>query len=1063
MDKYEYGIKLSSKEFENLICDVLDIRESEDFEVFGEGKDSGIDGRAENKKGKIIVQAKICNYSFNVLLRKLQKEELPKVRKLKPKRYILAVSCPLTPQNKKEIKEIFKDFIIKEKDIITSTELDKYFRNPKYERILDNYSSLWLTRVNKLKEELKKEINKPTINKTIWMLDDLAKIKRYFVPTKKYYDLLNDLDNYQTLLITGDPASGKTTNAKMLIYELLESKRVEEVYWIENTQEIYSLYDKDKKQAFLLDDYWGSTFIFSKRPPKEEQDLLQIIDKFEQEKNHFLILTSREYVLEQMIKNYPELKNKTYENREFFLLKEYTDSEKAQILFKQAYDFNLREDIKLFIKGNIKKLISMPNYTPRIVSDFIKENQNLDAYDFMEKFYLYLDEPYKYFDQIFDKLSLDAKLLCFILAISNPPILLESLKDTFNHICKFYFQIKPSNFKSGMEELENSFTNTRKMNHEVVVDFRNYSIHDYMNDKLEIYIHDYEEALIKGATYFNQLVNLCDDNPLSLTKESLKEITDRLVDEFDKLKFCDYENFDISFDYTPYHKPNEYLMHKLFVLHRLAKYNENIAPIIENRLKEVLNKIDKTNSYKISDFEMIPEMIRCATKIGCHFDKEEVCRIYLTNSHFLSDIFYAKFFPKEYLKYIKECFKALKEIKPINILDRIQYDMDELAYRDLDTEMFIIEDEIKTILDIMNIPYTKEIKELIETYQPDFSNYKPLPNKRSKRTPEEKSLDDIIKDTDKWFFNRRNYSMNKTKFQKLVRESALSKEEKRIVKEGLEGIFMFIHESNEKYINTIFELVQKNHLESLSLDKMPKIVNLLFKNKKELLKKTYYFAYDYLCLEKENFLLEDLLGTYQFTEKELEWLLKRGIVEKVNKWYHIADDTLLLYLVTLYTKNKENITKEVYDKIFNISILNSYMIFFFEEFDQERLNQIYIKPEIEEVFNHIHSLEDFIEKYCEFEFYDNGGCSTDIPEIIDLISFNGFTDGIAKVLKEKNLQNSTQYPNLVKEKEGSKEYHLYPYALIDDDLYNQYDIIYKFLLNTLELIKTTKGKKNIYI
>ena len=366
--------------------------------------------------------------------------------------------------------------------------------------------------------------------------------------------------------------------------------------------------------------------------------------------------------------------------------------------------------------------------------------------------------------------------------------------------------------------------------------------------------------------------------------------------------------------------------------------------------------------------------------------------------------------------------------------------MDELAYRDLDTEMFIIEDEMKTILDIMNIPYTKEIKELIETYQPDFSNYIPLPNKRSKRTPEEKSLDDIIKDTDKWFFNRRNYSMNKTKFQKLVRESALSKEEKRIVKEDLEGIFMFIHEN-----------------------KMPKIVNLLFKNKKELLKKTYYFAYDYLCLEKENFLLEDLLDTYQFTEKELEWLLKRGIVEKVNKWYHIADDTLLLYLVTLYTKNKENITKETYDKIFNISILNSYMIFFFEEFDQERLNQIYIKPEIEEVFNHIHSLEDFIEKYCDFEFYDNGGCSTDIPEIIDLISFNGFTDGIAKVLKEKNLQNSTQYPNLVKEKEGSKEYHLYPYALIDDDLYNQYDIIYKFLLNTLELIKANEGKKNIYI
>ena len=50
----------------------------------------------------------------------------------------------------------------------------------------------------------------------------------------------------------------------MLIYELLESKRVEEVYWIENTQEIYSLYDKDKKQAFLLGGYWVLRLFFQK-------------------------------------------------------------------------------------------------------------------------------------------------------------------------------------------------------------------------------------------------------------------------------------------------------------------------------------------------------------------------------------------------------------------------------------------------------------------------------------------------------------------------------------------------------------------------------------------------------------------------------------------------------------------------------------------------------------------------------------------------------------------------------------------------------------------------------
>jgi hypothetical protein len=76
------------------------------LENFKRGPDSGIDLRyCPNKDHSLIVQCKHYAESSFAQLRRVIKEELEKVKKLDPERYIVATSLGLTPNNKDEIRK----------------------------------------------------------------------------------------------------------------------------------------------------------------------------------------------------------------------------------------------------------------------------------------------------------------------------------------------------------------------------------------------------------------------------------------------------------------------------------------------------------------------------------------------------------------------------------------------------------------------------------------------------------------------------------------------------------------------------------------------------------------------------------------------------------------------------------------------------------------------------------------------------------------------------------------------------------------------------------------------
>ena len=95
----EYDFKsLSYYDFELLCCDLFSSAWGKQMENFRQGRDKGIDLRyAGIQNEDTVVQCKHFTKSSFSILYKEMKNELPKVGKLQPARYILATSHFLRP------------------------------------------------------------------------------------------------------------------------------------------------------------------------------------------------------------------------------------------------------------------------------------------------------------------------------------------------------------------------------------------------------------------------------------------------------------------------------------------------------------------------------------------------------------------------------------------------------------------------------------------------------------------------------------------------------------------------------------------------------------------------------------------------------------------------------------------------------------------------------------------------------------------------------------------------------------------------------------------------------
>jgi len=141
-----YLSKRNDREFESLAGDIISKHLNLNVEKFKAGKDGGVDGRFWIGKNEGILQCKhYWKTGYQGLISKLKTEEVNKVKKISPHRYLFLTSVPLSRKNKKEIFSLFIPFIKSETDIWGEDDINSFLSNKENQAIVEKNYKLWIT------------------------------------------------------------------------------------------------------------------------------------------------------------------------------------------------------------------------------------------------------------------------------------------------------------------------------------------------------------------------------------------------------------------------------------------------------------------------------------------------------------------------------------------------------------------------------------------------------------------------------------------------------------------------------------------------------------------------------------------------------------------------------------------------------------------------------------------------------------------------------------------------------------------------------------------------------
>ncbi len=201
---------LSPHDFEKMSRDLLQADWGVTLESFKTGKDGGTDFRYAQAGAHTIVQCKhYVRTGLSGLLRDLGKEAA-KVRKLRPQRYVLVTSVPLSPANKDAIVKVIGADVLHTGDILGPDDLNN--RLAQYPAIEGRHYKLWLAS----RAVLDRVVNNAIVTQSEFKVQKVYREIRRYVQGNAFPRALTTLENNRVVILAGPPGVGKTTLANML-------------------------------------------------------------------------------------------------------------------------------------------------------------------------------------------------------------------------------------------------------------------------------------------------------------------------------------------------------------------------------------------------------------------------------------------------------------------------------------------------------------------------------------------------------------------------------------------------------------------------------------------------------------------------------------------------------------------------------------------------------------------------------------------------------------------------------------------------------------------------------
>lgn len=491
--------ELNDKEFEELSIDLLSKKFNQQIERFKVGQDQGIDGRFFDIDGTTIIQCKhYLKSGVSQLISKLKTNELSKIHKLNPSRYILTTSCPLSPSDKTKIKEILKPFIICESDILGADDLNNLLKE--YPSVERQHYKLWFSSTNVLNTILNNAILGRSSD---YLKNTIVSKVHLLIQTDNFDKALTQLEKNHTLIITGAPGVGKTTLANQLSLYLCIEKEYEFYCIDEDLKEAEEIYQQDKKQLFYFDDFLGANILEALGAHNRDSKVIQFIRRVKHDPTKRFILTSRSHILSQKSfqnERYDQAKiNQDRYELEISLL---SNIDKAKILYNHLWHSNLPQEFidELYLNSSHQEkryetIVRHPSYNPRLI-EFITDYdhfQDIPSHQYWEHIQENLTNPHNLWKQVIendiDELS---KYILLAIALNKNSLTERELQYFYNSLISQDEELhNQKTFRNTIELLLDSLLKS-SLNYstEKIYTLFNPSIADYLiNNYLSEYVY----------------------------------------------------------------------------------------------------------------------------------------------------------------------------------------------------------------------------------------------------------------------------------------------------------------------------------------------------------------------------------------------------------------------------------------------------------------------------------------------------------------------------------------------------------------------------------------------
>jgi len=528
MANYDFHDLLSYLDFENLTQGLLEAELGIAFENFRDGPDGGIDLRHAPAKQmcKTIVQCK-RHKTFTSLKAELVRNELAKIRALAPSRYLLSTSVALSPKQVDELVELLSPHVVNSGDIYGRDRLNHLLsKHPEVER---RHVKLWATSAAVLDELLNGRshaVSRDEVVKTI-------AAAKFYVKNSSFDEALTILDKHRVCLISGHAGIGKTTLARQLLLYHLD--RGFEIVKIDG--DISEARDRNvqtKPRFYYYDDFLGQTGTADKFNKNEDQKLIDFMHSVRESKGSVLVLTTREYILNQARLRYEKIDREKFDHRTCVIdLAKYSRRIRSQILYNHLHFSRLPAEYvqQIVTTRSYLPIVDHDNYNPRLIESLTSPEWigEITVTEYPTFFLATLENPTEIWNHAFrQQLSTASRHLLLVLTTLRREMRLDDLSTAFAafHEAESRRLGTPrtnQDFLNALKELDGTFVHTSRVDEQAVAEFSNPSIRDFLQNIITA--GEWLGALIEAFVFFEQpqwLASIEQDANSKLPKDEIR-------------------------------------------------------------------------------------------------------------------------------------------------------------------------------------------------------------------------------------------------------------------------------------------------------------------------------------------------------------------------------------------------------------------------------------------------------------------------------------------------------------------------------------------------------------